>query len=171
VSQTQAYLTAMDSLRVATTPPPLLRRQALYQMARQPLAARPSPRPLIAATLSKPAEAAHSSSPAAAIVEGPPLVAPPRPRVSPDTLQYPPGYVGAVPHRSRSDSGGDGVMNAMNYLTNILTSKVYDVAIESPLQLAPKLSGKLGVKVWLKREDLQPVSPHHLCFILVDINF
>ncbi|BAT96019.1 hypothetical protein LR48_Vigan02g075900 [Vigna angularis] len=147
----------MDSLRVATTPPPLLRRQALYQMARHPLAARPSPRPLIAATLSKPPEAARSSSPAAAVVEDTQLVAPPRPRVSPDSLQYPPGYVGAVPHRSRSDSGGDGVMNALSYLTNIITSKVYDVAIESPLQLATKLSGKLGVKVWLKREDLQPV--------------
>lgn len=48
--------------------------------------------------------------------------------------------------------------NAMTYLTNILSSKVYDVAIESPLQLAPKLSARLGVKVWLKREDLQPVS-------------
>ncbi|KHN48213.1 Threonine dehydratase biosynthetic, chloroplastic [Glycine soja] len=47
--------------------------------------------------------------------------------------------------------------NAMTYLTNILSSKVYDVAIESPLQLAPKLSARLGVKVWLKREDLQPV--------------
>ncbi|KOM29534.1 hypothetical protein LR48_Vigan721s001600, partial [Vigna angularis] len=82
-------------------------------------------------------------------------VASPRPRVSSDSLQYPPGYVGAVPHRSWSDSGGDGVMNALSYLTNILTSKVYDVAIESSLQLAPKLSGKLGVKIWLKREDLQ----------------
>ncbi|XP_068493675.1 threonine dehydratase biosynthetic, chloroplastic [Phaseolus vulgaris] len=152
-----AYLlTAMDSLRVATTPPPLLRRQALYQMTRHPLAARPSPKPFIAATLSTPPEAAHSSS-YAVVVEDAPTVAPPRLRVSPDALQYPPGYVGAVPNRSRPDSGGDGVMNAMNYLTNILTSKVYDVAIETPLQLAPKLSTRLGVKVWLKREDLQPV--------------
>ncbi|KAG2371776.1 Threonine dehydratase [Vigna angularis] len=84
-------------------------------------------------------------------------VAPLRPRVSPDSLQYPPGYVGAVPHQSRSDNGGDDVMNVLSYLTNILTSKVYDVVIESSLQLAPKLFRKLGVKVWLKREDLQPV--------------
>ncbi|WVZ04014.1 hypothetical protein V8G54_024820 [Vigna mungo] len=47
----------------------------------------------------------------------------------------------------KSDSGGDDVMNVLSYLTNILTSKVYDVAIESPLQFAPKLSGKLGVKI------------------------
>lgn len=46
----------------------------------------------------------------------------------------------------------------MEYLTNILSSKVYDVAIESPLELATKLSERLGVRVWMKREDLQPVS-------------
>lgn len=105
-----------------------------------------------------PSEAAHSvaASSAAVVVEDPAPPPAPRPRVSPDSLQYPPGYVGAVPSRSRSD-GADGVMNAMSYLTNILSSKVYDVAIESPLQLAPKLSERLGVKVWLKREDLQPV--------------
>jgi threonine dehydratase len=45
----------------------------------------------------------------------------------------------------------------MSYLTNILTSKVYDVAKETPLELAPKLSERLGVNIWLKREDLQPV--------------
>ncbi|KAG2400306.1 Threonine dehydratase [Vigna angularis] len=59
---------------------------------------------------------------------------------------YPPGYVGAVPHRSRYDSDSDSVMNALSYLTNILTSKVYDVATESSLQLALKLFGKLEVK-------------------------
>uniref|UniRef100_A0A7N2N1A8 Threonine dehydratase n=2 Tax=Quercus lobata TaxID=97700 RepID=A0A7N2N1A8_QUELO len=45
----------------------------------------------------------------------------------------------------------------MCYLTNILSSKVYDVANDSPLELATKLSKRLGVEVWLKREDLQPV--------------
>ncbi len=34
---------------------------------------------------------------------------------------------------------------------------VYDVAIKTPLQVAPKLSHKVGCKVLLKREDLQPV--------------
>ncbi|KAF2940972.1 hypothetical protein DAI22_03g313300 [Oryza sativa Japonica Group] len=45
----------------------------------------------------------------------------------------------------------------MEYLTSVLSSKVYDVAIESPLQLATKLSERLGVNLWIKREDLQPV--------------
>ncbi|KAG4996283.1 hypothetical protein AAZX31_10G060100 [Glycine max] len=147
----------MEALRVAPTTPPLLRRHhPLRQMARHPLTARPRRAPLIAATLSTPPEAAHSSV-AAAVAEDPSEAAPPpRPRVLPDSLQYPPGFVGAIPARSRSDGGGGGI-DAMTYLTNILSSKVYDVAIESPLQLAPKLSARLGVKVWLKREDLQPV--------------
>ncbi len=36
-------------------------------------------------------------------------------------------------------------------------ARVYDVAIESPLELAPNLSARLGNHVLLKREDLQPV--------------
>ncbi|MBI4913440.1 MAG: threonine ammonia-lyase, biosynthetic [Acidobacteria bacterium] len=42
-------------------------------------------------------------------------------------------------------------------LERILTAQVYDVAIESPLEAAPLLSGRLGCSVWFKREDLQPV--------------
>jgi threonine dehydratase len=38
-----------------------------------------------------------------------------------------------------------------------LTSHVYDVAQETPLQRAPRLSARLGADVWLKREDHQPV--------------
>ncbi|EEF33728.1 threonine dehydratase/deaminase, putative [Ricinus communis] len=78
-------------------------------------------------------------------------------KVSPNSLQYPPGYLGAVPDRAVNNNGANDIINAMGYLTNILSSKVYDVAIESPLQFAPKLSERLKVKVWLKREDLQPV--------------
>jgi threonine dehydratase len=44
-----------------------------------------------------------------------------------------------------------------NYLERILKAKVYDVAIESPLDAAPRLSRRLGNDVFLKREDLQPV--------------
>ncbi|HSW79248.1 MAG TPA: threonine ammonia-lyase, biosynthetic [Candidatus Saccharimonadales bacterium] len=39
----------------------------------------------------------------------------------------------------------------------ILTSHVYDVAIESPIIKARKLSRPAGCEVYLKREDLQPV--------------
>jgi threonine dehydratase len=39
----------------------------------------------------------------------------------------------------------------------ILTSRVYDVAHETPLDEAPRLSRRLGNTILLKREDLQPV--------------
>ena len=46
---------------------------------------------------------------------------------------------------------------AIDYLQKILTAKVYDVAVETPLELAPTLSERLGNRVWLKREDQQSV--------------
>ncbi len=44
-----------------------------------------------------------------------------------------------------------------DYLKRILTSKVYDVAVESPLDAAPLLSARMGNSIWIKREDTQPV--------------
>ena len=44
-----------------------------------------------------------------------------------------------------------------DYVTKILKARVYDVARETPLEHAPKLSARLGNAVWLKREDLQPI--------------
>ena len=44
-----------------------------------------------------------------------------------------------------------------NYLERILKAKVYDVAIESPLEAAPRLSRRLDNEIFLKREDLQPI--------------
>ncbi len=43
------------------------------------------------------------------------------------------------------------------YLQKILTAKVYDVAIETALDLAPSLSKRLSNQVLLKREDTQAV--------------
>src|SRR6187549_707788 len=44
-----------------------------------------------------------------------------------------------------------------DYLEAVLNANVYDVAIETPLQEAPLLSQRLGNRLFLKREDLQPV--------------
>jgi threonine dehydratase len=44
-----------------------------------------------------------------------------------------------------------------DYLERILKARVYDVASESPLELAPALSRRLQNRLLLKREDLQPV--------------
>jgi threonine dehydratase len=49
-----------------------------------------------------------------------------------------------------------------HYLKMILTARVYDVARETPLDLAPELSRRLANRVWLKREDLQPVFSYKL---------
>ena len=42
-------------------------------------------------------------------------------------------------------------------LREILTSRVYEVARETPLDPAPRLSRRLDNEVLLKREDLQPI--------------
>ena len=45
----------------------------------------------------------------------------------------------------------------VDYLQKILTAKVYDVAVETPLEPAPLLSARLRNRVLLKREDEQAV--------------
>ena len=42
-------------------------------------------------------------------------------------------------------------------LREIFASRVYDVARETPLDTAARLSARVGAQVLLKREDLQPV--------------
>lgn len=46
---------------------------------------------------------------------------------------------------------------ATDYLRRILNARIYDVAIETPLEPAPVLSARLGNQLFLKREDMQPV--------------
>lgn len=43
-----------------------------------------------------------------------------------------------------------------HYVKKILAAPVYDLAVRTPLQVAPALSALLGNQVLLKREDLQP---------------
>jgi threonine dehydratase len=43
-----------------------------------------------------------------------------------------------------------------DYLEKILNARVYDVAIETPLEFAPNISARTGNRVLLKREDMQP---------------
>src|SRR5574343_178856 len=44
-----------------------------------------------------------------------------------------------------------------DYLEKVLNAQVYDVAVETPLDLAANLSTRVHNKIWLKREDMQPV--------------
>ena len=47
--------------------------------------------------------------------------------------------------------------NHSEYLNKVLLSRVYDVAVETPLDEAVSLSRRLGNRVLLRRDDLQPV--------------
>lgn len=44
-----------------------------------------------------------------------------------------------------------------SYIKRILDARVYDVARETPIDEAMLLSARFGNRIWLKREDLQPV--------------
>jgi threonine dehydratase len=60
--------------------------------------------------------------------------------------------------RSRAKAKAPAVqLGLADYLQRILTARVYDVAVETPLERAPSLSKRLGNAVFLKREDQQPV--------------
>lgn len=59
------------------------------------------------------------------------------------------GPTGCMEFQWRHQSNG--------YLREILTSRVYAVARETPLEKVPNLSRQLGCTLYLKREDLQPV--------------
>jgi threonine dehydratase len=48
-------------------------------------------------------------------------------------------------------------MRKDDYLERILSARVYDVAVETPLEPAPALSARLGNSLSIKREDLQAV--------------
>lgn len=48
-------------------------------------------------------------------------------------------------------------MTIDEYITLIDEAKVYDVANKTPLELARNLSARLGNRIFMKREDLQPV--------------
>ena len=61
-----------------------------------------------------------------------------------------------MPHRSPVVTTPDAMLRL------ILTSRVYDVAHETPLEPARRLSRRLGNEVLLKREDLQPIFSYKL---------
>ena len=74
--------------------------------------------------------------------------------VFPEDMILEPGELGAV---SRGVMRAEDAERLNWYLRAILTANVYDVAVQSPLDAAPKMAEKYGVKIHLKREDLQPV--------------
>jgi threonine dehydratase len=47
--------------------------------------------------------------------------------------------------------------NSKKYIKLIENASVYDVAVNTPITFAPNLSAKEKNKIYLKREDLQPI--------------
>ena len=66
-----------------------------------------------------------------------------------------------VNQQSRSGSSGHESIclqtMTIDYLKKILTARVYDVAAETPLELAPQLSQRFENRIYFKREDMQDV--------------
>lgn len=80
-------------------------------------------------------------------------------------LQYEEGMLGGISAYTRGVGRLDLGADTLSYLKKILTSRVYDVAIESPLERANKISDRVGSDIFLKREDLQKVRlPLSLAF-------
>lgn len=67
-----------------------------------------------------------------------------------------PAAEGLSPGRALPDDAAES-LPVTDYIKKILSARVYDVAIESPLDPMPRLTKRLGRPVLLKREDLQPV--------------
>jgi threonine dehydratase len=64
---------------------------------------------------------------------------------------------GASAGASEASASTKACLPQPDYLERILTARVYDVAQETPLELAPNLSRRLGNELLLKREDMQSV--------------
>ena len=63
----------------------------------------------------------------------------------------------ARPARQRGSTARSKPLGLGDYLQKILTARVYDVAVETPLELAKILSLRIANQVFLKREDSQQV--------------
>ncbi|XP_019187534.1 PREDICTED: threonine dehydratase biosynthetic, chloroplastic-like [Ipomoea nil] len=151
----------MDVLRFATTQSPYLLCKPLppaaaiapnYTVKAGDVRRASSGAFLIRAAVSRPEAPVLSTTPTAAKKQ---LRSDDLPVVSWDSLTSEPGRLvenpGYIP-------GNDSfTYEAVDYLTAILSTKVYDVALRSPLQLASKLTERLGNNIWFKREDLQPI--------------
>ncbi|XP_044980040.1 threonine dehydratase 1 biosynthetic, chloroplastic [Hordeum vulgare subsp. vulgare] len=140
----------------ATSSPPAASFRAAPRSGR--VACRPPARAAASAATTSPEAAAPLKADLS------PLAPAPLMRVAPESLQGASGSLVGVPRRGNGageedEEGGGGLdgPGAMEYLTGVLASKVYDVAVETPLERAAKLSDRLGVSLHIKREDLQPV--------------
>lgn len=71
-------------------------------------------------------------------------------KVSAESLVYESGFLGVEKKKLAAATGDGGWVDefghyAIGYLPKILSSKIYDVVVETPLEYASKLSERLGV--------------------------
>jgi threonine dehydratase len=66
-------------------------------------------------------------------------------------------YNGQLACRIEGQHADHNQLMTTDYLQKILTARVYDVAVETPLDLAPTLSQRMGNQIYFKREDVQSV--------------
>ena len=141
ILESSFLLSSMESLCLTTTFPPVRRVKHL------PIATTRKPLIIRATDVCNPAAKTLISSDPMTVTYSE-TSSPPQRMVSPD---YEEGYLGAVPAR-QADFSREGIVKAMRCLTNILSSKVYDISTDSPLQLAPNLSRRLGLISTLAQE-------------------
>ncbi|KAH9674906.1 threonine dehydratase biosynthetic [Citrus sinensis] len=134
----------MESLQLWSPPSPLFRP---YRNKRPLPFSNGSVRikmPVIRAALSKPtAEITPSVSSRETTLHSQSPPPPTARKVSPNSLQYPSGYLGSVPDRAENVDGakdGDNIVDAMSYLTNILSSKVFSFKLRGAYNMMSKLS-------------------------------
>lgn len=82
--------------------------------------------------------------------------------MSPNDIYRCPGCVDPACSGAFGCAGFPWRLETGGYLREILMSKVYDVAVETPMELAKGLSAKCECNFLLKREDLQPVKSFKL---------
>ena len=68
-----------------------------------------------------------------------------------------PGRTATHPARKHRAAARRKTLSLGDYLQKILTARVYDVAVETPLELAKNLTLRIANQVFLKREDSQQV--------------
>lgn len=81
---------------------------------------------------------------------------------SPNDLFHCAGCEEPACHGAFGCAGFPWRLDPNGYLREILTSKVYDVAVETPMERAEGLSRRFENEILLKREDMQPVKSFKL---------
>ncbi|GLT75059.1 hypothetical protein SLA2020_468100 [Shorea laevis] len=144
----------MEAVRFTSPHPPLLRHK-MHQFSASTgpqvsTKTNPNIRPVISARLSEqtaepsPAVTYQETSFSSTVSSSPPK------RVSFNSLQYPPGYLGAVRNCTVTEGNGS-IINAMEYLTNILSSEREDL---QPV-FSFKLRGAYNMMAKLREEQLE----------------